>query len=185
MHHNQKWNQDGLTEPCLAEDLFWRCLMFWAWTERELTSLGTSFNESPQWCHAAQIKPTQSIFKFVLEDKKLKDNLARKNIFVYFFAHPFSFFSWGLKAGRRGLVVIALGSEDRVHGFESWLQQSAFFCWLFSLLIHLLYFSLSLPTVCTLSHAMPVVMGSSMFDLSQGRQKMRNHRKILATPSVR
>ena len=48
-----------------------------------------------------------------------------------------------------------------------------------------LFLSLSPHCMRSLSLKMPVVTCSSMFDLLRGRQKERNHRKILSASSVR
>ena len=63
-------------------------------------------------------------------------------------------------SGGRRLVVRALGSGDRVWGFESRLLQSGFICWLFLSFFLSFFFFLSLPTVCThsLSHTHNVML---------------------------
>ena len=48
-----------------------------------------------------------------------------------------------------------------------------------------LFLSLSPHCMLSLSHTMPVLTRSSVFDLLPGRQKDKHHRKILAAPSVR
>ena len=85
-------------------------------------------------------------------------------------------------AGRRGLVVRVLSSGDRVLGFKSPPQQSVFFYWLFLLLPS---FFLSLPTVRTLLHAMPVGTCLSVFIPFHKGGKKRGITDILAELSVR
>ena len=121
-----------------------------------------------------------------------------------FFPGPKCQRNW-LVAGRHGLVVRTLGSGDRVRGFKSrkdidqwqsaklWRQSlwvwiptlaKCLFCWLFLLLLPPLF--LSLPTVCALLLTMLVGLCFNVFyDSSQGSQKGRNHRKILAVPFER
>ena len=56
-------------------------------------------------------------------------------------------------AGRRGPEVRALGSEETVRGFKSQPQQGGLFLLAFSSSYILSFFlSLSLSSVCTLSH---------------------------------